>query len=123
MLKYVVLTIALLSVFARPANGQSKTTPVTVAEAQKIAAARESMHDTSAGDLRERMEQTAAAHVMAERQAQLQHDTEKLVALTAELKEHVAKAGPNVLSMDVVKKAAEIQKLAKSVEDKMKNPY
>jgi hypothetical protein len=45
------------------------------------------------------------------------------VALTAELKQHVDKTGPNILSMDVIKKAAEIQKLAKSVEEKMKNAY
>jgi hypothetical protein len=45
------------------------------------------------------------------------------VALTAELKEHVDKTGGNILSMEVIKKAQEIQKLAKSVQDKMKNAY
>jgi hypothetical protein len=53
----------------------------------------------------------------------LRIDTEKLVALTAELKQHVDKTGANILSMDVIKKAQEIQKLAKSVQDKMKNAY
>ena len=69
------------------------------------------------------MQQIQVARLVAQRQEQLRRDTEKLVALTAELKEHVAKAGPNILSMEVVKKAAEIQKLAKSVEEKMKNAY
>ena len=45
------------------------------------------------------------------------------MALTAELKQHVDKAGANILSMDVIKKEQEIQKLAKSVQDKMRNAY
>ena len=57
------------------------------------------------------------------RQNQLRLDTQKLVALTAELKEHVDKSGANVLSLDVIKKAQEIQKLAKSVQDKMRTAY
>jgi hypothetical protein len=123
MLKYVVLAIALLSVFARPAYGQALSALISAGNSQRIAAEKEALNDGGPNDFRQRLERTAAAHIIAERQAQLQRDTEKLVALTAQLKEHVAKAGPNVLSMDVVKKAAEIQKLAKSVEDKMKNPY
>ena len=123
MFKYVVVVIALLSVFARPASGQSKPSLVIAADAQRMAAQKETVNNSSVGDLTQRMEQAGEARVIAERQAQLRRDTEKLVSLTAELKDHVAKAGPNVLSMDVVKKAAEIQKLAKSVEDKMKNPY
>jgi hypothetical protein len=35
----------------------------------------------------------------------------------------VEKTNANILSMDVIKKAQEIQKLAKSVQDKMKNAY
>jgi len=133
MLKYVLVAIALLSFFVSPANGQSKPAPANAVEArlveqqkveqQKLAAERETLNGSSPDDVRQRVEQAGIAHVIAERQAQLRRDTDKLVALTAELKEHVAKTGPNILSMDVVKKAAEIQKLAKSVEDKMKNAY
>jgi hypothetical protein len=54
---------------------------------------------------------------------QLRIDTEKLVALTAELKQNVDKTGANVLSLDVIKKAQEIQRLAKSVQDRMRNAY
>jgi hypothetical protein len=70
-----------------------------------------------------RIEQTMIANVIVQRQAQLRIDTEKLVALTADLKQQVDKTGVNILSMDVIKKAQEIQKLAKSVQDKMKNAY
>jgi len=69
------------------------------------------------------MQRAMIARGIAERQAQLRSDTEKLVALSAELKQHVDKAGANILSMDVIKKAQEIQKLAKSVQDKMRNAY
>jgi hypothetical protein len=38
------------------------------------------------------------------------------------LKSYVEKSDENVLSLTVVKKAEEIEKLAKSVKDKMKGP-
>jgi|HubBroStandDraft_1064217.scaffolds.fasta_scaffold2795742_2 hypothetical protein len=41
----------------------------------------------------------------------------------AELKQHVGKARVNILSIDVIKKAQEIQKFAKNVRDKMRNAY
>jgi len=93
------------------------------AAALKLAAQRESLTDGSVETFRQSLEQVGIAHMVAERRAQLRRDTDKLVALTAELKQHVEKSGPDILSMDVIKKAAEIQKLAKSVEDKMKNAY
>jgi hypothetical protein len=71
--------------------------------------------------------QDRIAHDMAkkanqDRQAALKNDTEKLVRLTAELKEYVDKSNENMLSLDVIKKAEEIEKLARSVKDKMKGP-
>jgi len=57
-----------------------------------------------------------------ERQAQLKTDTEKLLKLSQELKDYVDKSNENMLSLDVLRKAEEIEKLAKSVKDKMKGP-
>ena len=54
------------------------------------------------------------------RQIALKKDTDKLLELATELKQNVDRTGPNILSLDVVKKAQEIEKLAKSVKDKMK---
>jgi len=54
------------------------------------------------------------------RQADLKRDTEKLLKLATELKDYVDKTNENTLSVDVVKKAEEIEKLAHSVKDKMK---
>lgn len=55
-----------------------------------------------------------------QRQADLKRDTEKLLKLSTELKEYVDKTNENVLSMDVIKKADEIEKLAHSVKTKMR---
>jgi len=57
-----------------------------------------------------------------ERAAALKADTDKLLKLSEELKAYVDKSDENVLSLDVIKKAEEIEKLAKSVKDKMKGP-
>lgn len=55
-----------------------------------------------------------------ERQKQLQADTDKLLKLATELKQYVDKTNENILSVEVLKKTDEIEKLAKSVRDKMK---
>lgn len=57
-----------------------------------------------------------------ERTAALKTDTDKLLKLSVELKAYVDKSDENVLSLDVIKKAEEIEKLARSVKDKMKGP-
>ena len=55
-----------------------------------------------------------------ERQAELKRDTDKLFQLATQLKQAVDKSNENTLSLDVIKKAGEIEKLAKSVRDKMR---
>ena len=69
------------------------------------------------------MQREQMARLMAERQLQLQRDTAKLVALSQELKQRIDRAGRSVLSLEAVNTAKEIQKLAKSVQEKMKCPY
>ncbi len=69
------------------------------------------------------MEKDMAKKANQERQANLKRDTEKLLKLAAELKESVDKTSESTLSVDVVKKAEEIEKLAHSVKDKMKGAY
>lgn len=56
----------------------------------------------------------------AQRQAELKRDTERLLKLSTELKDYVDKTNENVLSMEVIKKAEEIEKLARSVRTKMR---
>jgi hypothetical protein len=54
------------------------------------------------------------------RQAALKKDTDKLLELATQLKEYVDKTDENMMSLDVIKKAEEIEKLSKSVKEKMK---
>jgi predicted Zn-dependent protease len=55
-----------------------------------------------------------------DRQKQLAADTEKLLALATELKQQVDKSNKNTLSLGVIKKADEIEKLAHSLKERMK---
>jgi len=57
-----------------------------------------------------------------ERHAALITDSEKLLKLAVELKAYVDKSNENVLSLEVIRRAEEIEKLAHSVKDKMKGP-
>ncbi len=56
-----------------------------------------------------------------DRRKRLLSDTAKLVELSNELKADVEKAPKDTLSIDVVKKAAEIEKLAHDVKERMKS--
>jgi len=72
--------------------------------------------------MRARLEQDAAKKAAKQRVAALKSDTDKLLKLSVELKTYVDKSDENVLSLNVIKKAEEIEKLAKSVKDKMRGP-
>jgi hypothetical protein len=71
---------------------------------------------------RDRIARDMAKKANLERQAALKADTDKLVKLAGELKDYVDKSNENMLSINVLKKAEEIEKLAHSVKDKMKGP-
>jgi methionyl-tRNA synthetase len=58
----------------------------------------------------------------AKRQQDIKKDTDKLLELATELKQYVDKTNENTLSVDVIKKAEEIEKLAHTVREKMKGP-
>jgi hypothetical protein len=55
-----------------------------------------------------------------DRQKQLVLDTQKLLALANELKVEVDKSNKDTMSLDVIRKAEEIEKLAHAVKEKMK---
>lgn len=76
--------------------------------------------DDRENEQRAKLERDIAKKANHDRQAQLQHDTDNLLKLANELKQYVDKSNENTLSMDVVKKAEEIEKLAHSVKEKMK---
>ena len=75
-----------------------------------------------ADDARSRIAHDMEKKAAKDRVAALKNDTDKLLKLSIELKAYVDKSDENVLSLNVIKKAEEIEKLAKSVRDKMKGP-
>jgi len=54
------------------------------------------------------------------RQQDIKNDTDKLFELATELKAAVDKTNENMLSLDVIKKAEQVEKLAKKVKENMK---
>ncbi len=80
--------------------------------------------DNSAADdaweQQQRKEMEKKANI--QRQEDIKKDAEKLLELATELKQSVDKSNEYTLSLDVIKKAEQIEKLAKSVKEKMKGP-
>ena len=59
-----------------------------------------------------------------QRQLEIKRDTEKMAELTQELKEYLEKSEQgSVVSLDAIKKAEQIEKLAHSVKSKMKQSF
>jgi hypothetical protein len=73
-------------------------------------------------DARARIVHDMEKKAAKERVAALKSDTDRLLKLSVELKQYVDKSDENVLSLDVIKRAEEIEKLAHSVREKMKGP-
>jgi hypothetical protein len=67
-----------------------------------------------------KIERDMAKKANEARQADLRRDTGKLLKLATELQEYVDKTNEGMLSVNVIKKAEEIEKLAHSVKEKMK---
>lgn len=108
VLVFLVLTSGL------SALSQGRATPPPIEPDPSVPAGMDEGHRRLARDM--------AKKANLERQAQLKADTERLLKLSQELKDYVDKSNENVLSLNVLKKAEEIEKLAKSVKDKMKGP-
>ncbi|HEV2646316.1 MAG TPA: hypothetical protein VGU46_08140 [Acidobacteriaceae bacterium] len=76
--------------------------------------------DTQQSDLPSDLAERQAKLMNDSRQKQLILDTRRLLALANELKTAVDKSNKDTLSLDVIRKAEEIEKLAHSVKEKMK---
>jgi hypothetical protein len=103
--------------FAISANAQTQTPgppPSMRGEPPRV--------NTDADQAQQHLAREMAKKANLERHALLKADTDKLLRLAVELKDFVDKSNENVLSLDVLKKAEEIEKLAHTVKDKMKGP-
>ncbi|MGC2473203.1 MAG: hypothetical protein WA485_02635 [Candidatus Sulfotelmatobacter sp.] len=66
-------------------------------------------------------QQAIAANL--QRQVEIRRDAEKMAALMQELRGYLARSDRGVMSVDAIKKAEEIEKLAHSVKSKMKQSF
>ncbi len=73
------------------------------------------------GGIRGRMNEQRIELMNDSRHQRLEDDVTKLQALTNELKTDVDQTNKDELSLDVIKKAGEIEKLAHDVQSRMKN--
>lgn len=74
-------------------------------------------------EIREKMEREQLKALNKERQEELKKDTDKLFKLATELKQSVDKTNEHILSLQVINKADEIEKLAREIKKKMKEAY
>jgi hypothetical protein len=74
-------------------------------------------------ETRIRIEKDMAKKANHARQEDIKRDTDQLLKLATELKDAVDKSDENMLSLDVVRKAEEVEKLAHSVKEKMRAGY
>lgn len=71
-------------------------------------------------DQQQDTKQTDFTAANGERKKQISDDSTKLLKLATELKNEVDKTTKDTLSLDVIRKADEIERLARSVKEKMK---
>jgi hypothetical protein len=76
----------------------------------------ESRQDPAQKEMQDRMFKEANK----KRQQDIRNDTDKLFQLATELKAAVDKSNENLLSLEVVRKADQVEKLAKKVKENMK---
>jgi hypothetical protein len=111
-----------------PSLAQAQQTSVTALRMQtsaQVSAAsssspRSSAADDAPPDSLHRSEEQLNDVRNSERQKKLIADTDKLLELANQLKTQVDKSTKDTMSMDVIKKADEIEKLAHSVKERMK---
>jgi len=114
-----MLSLLVLVFLAADAGSQSRR-PVPLADSPPAPRLQQQQGPPLEDRFRRERERAMARQRNKDRQAALKKDTDKLLELATQLKDYVDKTDENMLSLDVIKKAEEIEKLSKSVKEKMK---
>ena len=69
------------------------------------------------------VQQQQALAALQQRQSEIRRDTDKMSELIQQLKEELAQSGAATVSVDSIKKAEQIEKLARSVKSKLKQSF
>ncbi len=80
------------------------------------------IHDANERE-QERLRKQQEKRINQSRYKEIRRDADKLVELSNQLKRYVDNANEHTLSLEVVRKAEEIEKLAKDVKSRMKENY
>jgi len=110
----VILFATLLSSL-NPATAQQIHLPPAVSQSQGMGDV-----PVTKGDDTQR-KQAMAANL--QRQDEMKRDSEKLLQLTQELNQYLQTKSQGVVSVDALKKAEQVEKLAHSVKSKMKQSF
>ena len=116
IISYTIFTATLMLALCYMTGSQ-----VSAADPQSGSSRREK--DSIKDPIEEKMEYERLKSLNQERYKAIKKDTDQLLALANELKQNVDKANENTLSLEVIKKTEEIEKLAKKVREKMKESY
>jgi len=111
----VIISSCMFFGAAAAASAQQVPLPSTISQSQAMDAIPVTM-----GDAVQRQQAIAANQ---QRQLEIKRDMEKMAELTLELKEYLARSGEGVMSIDAIKKAEQIEKLAHGVKSKMKQVF
>ena len=98
-----------------PVSAQQIHLPPSVSQSQGMGGV-----PVTAGTDAQKQQALAASQ---QRQLEIRRDTEKMAELTQELKDYLLKSEQGVMSVDAIKKAEQIEKLAHSIKSKMKQSY
>lgn len=122
-MRRVLLTAFFLLVIASALAQSRRHVPQPVSDANSPDPQFTSRRNSRPTPEEERLQKEFEKGLNKERYKNLKKDTDHLLELATQLKEHVDKAGENVLSLEVTKKAEEIEKLSKKIRERMLENY
>ena len=118
LIRSALLCVALTELFGVPAQSQSNPAkPIPNESKPQTSLGTPDSDQSSADDTKANLSTSTTPEEI--RQAQIETDTKKLYQLSAELRAEVAKTYKESLSLTVLKKAQELEKLAKNLKAEM----
>jgi len=100
---------------AAPLSAQQIHLPPSISQSQSMGGI-----PVTGGDSVQRQQAEAANE---QRQVEIKRDSQKMFELTQELNQYLQNSSQGTMSIDAMKKAEQIEKLAKSVRSKMKQSF
>ncbi len=119
MSRAVSALLTLLLWFAISALAQQPRLPTGITQGGNQGTGVNDVPVTSGDDVQKKQQEA----MNQQREAEIKRDTEKMLQLTQELNDYLQKGDKNVVSVDAIKKAEQIEKLARGVKSKMKQMY